>query len=78
LDELADLAVSHYPECQNLIDAIRSLTVWGFAYRYPGTEDIPEPVPDEAEVHRILGLIERLAEQLQAVSAVDHPHPRDK
>jgi HEPN domain-containing protein len=78
LDELADLAVSHYPECRNLIDAIRSLTVWGFAYRYPGTEDIPEPVPDEAEVHRILGLIERLAEQLRAVSAVDHPHPRHK
>jgi HEPN domain-containing protein len=78
LDELADLAVSHYPECQNLLDAIRSLTVWGFAYRYPGTEDIPEPVPDEAEVHRILGLIDRLADQLQAVSAVDHPHPGDK
>ena len=47
LDELADIADSHYPEYQNLLDAIRSLTVWGFAYRYPGTEDIPEPVPDE-------------------------------
>jgi HEPN domain-containing protein len=71
LDELADLAVSHYPECRNLLDAIRSLTVWGVAYRYPGMEDIPEPVPGEVELRRTIDLLERLAERLQPVTAVD-------
>ena len=78
LDELGDLAVSHYPECQHLLDAIRSLTVWGIAYRYPGVEDISEPVPDEAELRRTLDLLERLGERLQAVTAVaDFPGPRN-
>jgi HEPN domain-containing protein len=68
LDELADLALAGYPECRDLLDAIRPLTVWGFAYRYPGTEDIAEPVPDEAELRHTIGLIERLGERLQAAA----------
>jgi HEPN domain-containing protein len=60
MDELADLAASSYPECRNLLDAVRMLTLWGFAYRYPGTEDIVEPVPEEAELRRTIELVERL------------------
>jgi HEPN domain-containing protein len=75
LDELADLAVSNYPECQSLLEAIRPLTVWGIAYRYPGTEDIPEPVPDEVELTRAITLIERLAERLQAAAITGGPEP---
>jgi hypothetical protein len=68
LDELADLVLAGYPECRDLLDAIRPLTVWGTAYRYPGTEDIVEPVPDEVELRQAIGLIERVGERLQAAA----------
>ena len=29
IDELADLMASNYPECRDLLDTIRPLTVWG-------------------------------------------------
>jgi HEPN domain-containing protein len=77
MDELADQAASHYPNCPDLLDAVRPLTVWGFAYRYPGMEDIPEPAPDEAELRRIIGVVEHLADELQAVSAAGEPDPGD-
>jgi HEPN domain-containing protein len=73
IDELADLAASHYSECRDVLDAIRPLTVWGFAYRYPGTEDIAEPVPDAAEMRRTIDLIERLAERLQVAATPGEP-----
>src|SRR5215813_2214547 len=63
MDELADLAISSYTECLDMLDAVRMVTVWGIAYRYPETEDILEPVPDEVELRRIIDLIERLAER---------------
>ena len=76
IDELADLAASNYPECRDLLDTIRPLTVWGIAYRYPATEDIPEPVPDSAELHQTIGIIEQLAQRLQAATGVGSPdHP---
>jgi len=68
MDELADLAASSYPECRDLLDAVRALTVWGFAYRYPGTEDIPEPVPSEVELRRTIRLVEGLGERLRAAA----------
>jgi len=69
MDELADLAASSYPECRDLLDTVRALTVWGFAYRYPGTEDISEPLPSDAELRRTIDLVERLAESLRAATA---------
>ena len=69
MDELADLAASSYPECRDLLDTVRALTVWGFAYRYPGTEDISEPLPSDAELRRTIDLVERLAEGLRAATA---------
>jgi HEPN domain-containing protein len=71
MDELADLAASSYPEWRDLLDGVRTLTVWGFAYRYPGTEDIPEPVPGEAELRQTIDLIQRLGERLQAATTAD-------
>jgi HEPN domain-containing protein len=75
IDELADLAASNYPECGDLLNQIRPLTVWGIAYRYPATEDIPEPVPDSAELHHTIGIIEQLARRLHAATAVSPDHP---
>ena len=75
IDELADLAASNYPECGDLLNQIRPLTVWGIAYRYPATEDIPEPVPDSAELHHTIGIIEQLARRLHAATAGSPDHP---
>jgi len=72
MDELVDLAAPRYPEGVDLLDALRPLTVWGFAYRYPGTEDISEPVPGVAELRQTISLIERLGERLQAAAAGDN------
>ena len=76
IDELADLAASNYPECRDLLNTVRPLTVWGVAYRYPAAEDIPEPVPDRSELHRTIGTIEQLARRLHTATAVRSPgHP---
>ena len=45
------------------------LTVWGFAYCYPGTEDFSEPVPGKVELRRTIDLVERLPDRLQSVGA---------
>ena len=61
IDELADLAASNYPECRDLLNTVRPLTVWGVAYRNPAAEDTPEPVPGRAELHQTIATIEQLA-----------------
>jgi HEPN domain-containing protein len=75
IDELADLAASTYPECRDLLNTMRPLTVWGIAYRYPATEDVPEPVPDSAELHRTIGIIEQLVRRLHTATAVQSRDP---
>jgi HEPN domain-containing protein len=73
IDELADLVESSYPECRDLLNRIRPLTVWGIAYRYPAAEDIPEPVPDSAELDDTIGIIEQLAQRLYTATTVRSP-----
>jgi HEPN domain-containing protein len=75
IDELADLVASNYPECRDLLNSIRPLTVWGIAYRYPAIEDIPEPVPDRAVLHHTIAIIEQLARRLHAATAQGRDHP---
>jgi hypothetical protein len=78
IDELADLAASNYPECRELPNTIRPLTVWGIAYRYPAIEDVPEPVPGVAELHQTVGIIEQLSQRLHAATAVRSLDPPAK
>jgi HEPN domain-containing protein len=65
LDELADLAAQHHSGARDLLNAVRPLTVWGVAYRYPTMEDIPEPLPDDAEVRQAIAIVTDLAERLR-------------
>lgn len=71
IDELADLAASNYRECRDLLNTVRPLK--GVAYRYPAAEDIPEPVPDRAELHQTIATIEQLAQRLHTTTAVRSP-----
>ena len=65
IDRLASQAQPHYPDALALLDAARSLTPWGIAYRYPGIEPIPEPLPNANEVGEVLAVIDRLAGRLR-------------
>ncbi len=42
-------------------DAVRHLSVWGIAYRYPGLEDAPEPLPEIEELRRMIGMLTEFA-----------------
>ena len=57
LDDLADQTAPLYPLLAARLDALRPLTVWGVAYRYPGLEDEPEPEPAIAELQQAADLI---------------------
>jgi hypothetical protein len=52
LEELAQPVPSVYPELGQQIEAVRHLSDWGIAYRYPGLEDPPEPLPETEELER--------------------------
>lgn len=66
MDELVDLALVHYPNQKSSFEAVRRLTLWGVAYRYPGPEDVSEPVPTDAEIAAVLDRIEALAATLHS------------
>lgn len=70
LDELVELVAPSFPECRDPLNAIRPLTVWGIAYRYPAVEEIPEPIPESAELLRIIAIIEQLAGCLNVATTV--------
>lgn len=64
MDELVDLALADYPDQKSALEAVRRLTLWGIAYRYPGPEDVPEPVPTDSEIETTLTNVEALAGHL--------------
>jgi HEPN domain-containing protein len=68
LDRLTALAAPAYPDLQPLLEAVRPLTVWGTAFRYPSPGDVEEAAPEAPEQHAALTKIHRLAEALRAAS----------
>ena len=45
LDDLAARLLPLYPQFARQAETMRHLSIWGIAYRYPGLEDEPEPLP---------------------------------
>lgn len=66
LQRLGTLAASHYPQCADVLLAIRGLTAWNFAFRYPALDEVVEPSPDElnAAMQPITTLLGVLADVL--------------
>jgi hypothetical protein len=65
LERLTALAEPHYPDVPSLFDEVRSLTPWNTAYRYPGPDPVPEPLPSASKINQVLETIERLAARLR-------------
>ncbi|MGA3002313.1 MAG: HEPN domain-containing protein [Acetobacteraceae bacterium] len=53
LDDLAARLLPVYPQFAGHAEGVRHLSIWGIAYRYPGLEDAPEPLPDIEELERM-------------------------
>jgi len=71
LDELAEELAPLYPGWRERLDALRPLTVWGIAYRYPSAEDEPEPEPDTAELEQAATLIRQVLEDVGVLCCGD-------
>jgi HEPN domain-containing protein len=71
LDELAEELAPLYADWRERLDALRPLTVWGIAYRYPGAEDEPEPEPDIAELEQAAALIRQILGDVGALCDSD-------
>jgi HEPN domain-containing protein len=61
LDDLAARLLPVYPQFARQADAVRHLSIWGIAYRYPGLEDAPEPLPEIGELERMIDLLKEFA-----------------
>ena len=61
LDDLASRLLPVYPQFAAQAEAVRHLSVWGVAYRYPGLEDAPEPLPDIEELERMTTMLTEFA-----------------
>ena len=61
LDQLAALVRPLYPQFAPWLEAVRPLTIWGVAYRYPGVEDEAEPPPATEELERYAALLTAFA-----------------
>jgi HEPN domain-containing protein len=61
MDDLAARLLPVYPQFAQQAAAVRHLSVWGIAYRYPGLEDAPEPLPDIKELERMIHTLKEFA-----------------
>ena len=57
LDDLAARLLPVYPQFARQAEAARHVSIWGIAYRYPGLEDAPEPLPEIEELERMIDLL---------------------
>ena len=67
LDDLIARLLPVHPQFGDKAEALRHISIWGVAYRYPGLEDAPEPLPGIEELNRVIDLLKDfvvLAERL--------------
>jgi HEPN domain-containing protein len=61
LDDLAARILPIYPQFAGQAEDVRHLSIWGIAYRYPGLEDAPEPLPEVEELERMINMLTEFA-----------------
>lgn len=67
LNELGGQVVAAWPGLATLVDPLRPLTSWNFAYRYPAAEELSEPAPLAAAILDTLAQIKLLREAFAAL-----------
>ena len=67
LDDLAARLLTVYPQFALQAEAMRHLSIWGIAYRYPGLEDAPEPLPELEELERTIGMLNEFAAMVRSL-----------
>jgi HEPN domain-containing protein len=61
LDDLATRLLQVYPQFAVTSEAVRRLTIWGVAYRYPGLEDEPDVPPGPEDLEQVTTLLAEFA-----------------
>jgi HEPN domain-containing protein len=64
LDDLASRLLPVYPQFAEQAEAVRHLSVWGMAYRYPNLEDAPEPLPEIDALERMILTLKEFAAEV--------------
>jgi HEPN domain-containing protein len=67
LDDLASRVLPVYPQLAVQVEAVRHLSVWGVAYRYPSLEETPEPLPEIGELERMINMLTDFAAMVRVV-----------
>lgn len=67
LDDLVFRLLPIFPQFAERANAVRHISIWGIAYRYPGLEDAPEPLPDSVELERMIGQLTEFAADVRRV-----------
>jgi HEPN domain-containing protein len=71
LDDLVSRLVPVYPQFAQRAEAVRHVSVWGIAYRYPGLENAPEPLPEIEELERMIVTLKEFAAEVGSVIDVE-------
>ena len=61
LDDLAARLLTVFPQFARYAEAVRRLSIWGIAYRYPGLEDAPEPLLEIEELEGTIDMLKKFA-----------------
>ncbi len=69
LHDLTARPLPVYPQFAQQAAAVCHVSVWGVAYRCPGLEDAPEPLPEIEELERMINLLKEFA--IEVGSLVD-------
>ena len=60
LDELVTAALPHYPQLAELLDPLRPLSFWCWAFRYPSLDALDAVPPTSIEIGEVVAHLERL------------------
>jgi HEPN domain-containing protein len=74
LDDLVSRLLPIYPQFAEPAEAVRPLSVWGIAYRYPALEEVPEPLPEIGELERMILRVKAFAGEVEGLIGEEGDH----
>ena len=68
LKDLGNRVLTLHPHLQGSVEAVRSISIWGFAYRYPYEETAIAP-PAPVEIEAALVCLEAFCSEIRLIEA---------